>query len=189
MENNNFKVKCIKSNNMIWANNKIYEFKNGVTIWDTGQESGYYKNIDQFLFGFYNYFEEYKEESKYYTVQDILLTNKFKDGQEFRVKIEDNYIAENVIYRVQGVRYLEYKKSKATLGLYDKFLTAKFYPVSKFKKTYIDNIKALELIQQGKKVWCEYDNKDICLSNDCPYRGKKKIRIDFILNGKWYVME
>ena len=189
MSSDNFKVKCIKATSKNWHVGGIYKFKNGTTIWDNGKVSSYHNTVFDFL-NYMNdsldWFIEYKEKLKdYYTVQDILLTDKFKDGQEFRVKIEDDYINENVIYRVTGIKYLEYKESKVTLGLYNEFLTAKFYPVSQFKKTYIDAMEALKLIQQGKEVWCEIDDNIIKFNNP----KTKKIQISHVLKGKWYVME
>ena len=198
MSSNNFKVKCIKvAENCDWITpEKVYNFKDGITIWDDRSESSYYNSVSDFLrvMNDDNYdFIEYKENNKekvgkdYCTIQDILLTDKFKDKQEFTMKLEDSDSTYNVIYYkdILNHKYLKWKDIDEDLVLTDGYLTAKFYPVIPVKKSYIESIKALELIQQGKEVWCEYDSDLIKFNNP----KTKKIQIDHVLNGKFYIME
>ena len=191
MSSNNFKVKCIKATSKNWHVGGIYEFKNGTTIWDNGKVSSYHNTVFEFL-NYMNdnldWFIEHKEKLEdCYTIQDILLTDNFKDKQEFKMKLGDDESTYNVIYYkdILNHKYLKWKDKNEDLLLTDGYLTAKFYPVIPVKKSYIESIKALELIQQGKEVWCEYDSDLIKFNNP----KTKKIQIDHVLNGKFYIME
>lgn len=198
MSSNNFKVKCIKvAENCDWITpGKVYNFKDGRTIWDDRDKSAYYNNVSDFLtiinddcYEFIEYKENNKEKvgKDYCTIQDILLTDKFKDKQEFKMKLGDDESTYNVIYYkdILNHKYLKWKDKNEDLLLTDGYLTAKFYPVIPVKKSYIESIKALELIQQGKEVWCEYDSNLIKFNNP----KTKKIQIDHVLNGQFYIME
>ena len=192
MSKDNFKVRCIKTNKPAWHIGGIYEFKNGFAIYDNGESSGYYyryyKDINDFLDNIndeYDYFEEYIEKS--YTISDILLTDKFKDGQKFKFKKseETEYFNENVVLKSNSThnRYLYWEFDKSTVHLNSYNLQAEYYPIQ--SKQYIETKEALELIQKGEEVYCEVDGNAIRFKDP----NTKKIQIDYILNGKFYIMK
>ena len=192
----NFKVKCVKTNKHDWHAGGIYEFKNGFTTWDKVESSRYYKNIDDFLNYMndeHDYFEEYIEKpkestkEKSYTIQDLLLTDKFKDGQKFKFKKSEDteYFNENVVLSSYPTynRYLYWESDKEKVYLNSNKLEVEYYPIQ--TKQYIETKEALEKIQKGEEVYCEIDDNVIKFNNP----NTKKIQINYILNGKFYIVK
>lgn len=139
MSSNNFKVKCIKvSDNCNWITpGRVYNFKDGITSWNDRSKSNYYNNVSDFLrimnddrYEFIEYKENNKEKvgKDYCTIQDILLTDNFKDGQEFTIKLEYDGSEYNVIYYKDMLnrKYLKWKDENEDLLLTDGYLTANF---------------------------------------------------------------
>ena len=192
MSKDNFKVRCIKTIKPNWHEGGIYEFKNGTTIWDNNCESIYYSDVLDFMKYNALRFEEYREElkqstkEKSYTISDILLTDKFKDGQKFKFKMSEDtkYFYENVVLLTNSThdRYLCWESDKKIINLNSYNLQAEYYPIQ--EKQYIETKEALELIQKGEEVYCEVDDNVIKFNNP----NTKKIQIDYILNGKFYMV-
>ena len=192
MSKDNFKVIAKDNNFPIWLKGRIYEFKNGTTIWDDNCESMYYSDVLDFMKYNALHFEEYREElkqskkEKSYTISDILLTDKFKDGQKFKFKMSEDtkYFYENVVLLTNSThdRYLCWESDKKIINLNSYNLQAEYYPIQ--EKQYIETKEALELIQKGEEVYCEVDDNVIKFNNP----NTKKIQIDYILNGKFYIM-
>ena len=193
MGKDNFKVIAKDDHSPIWSKGKTYEFKNGTTIWDNNCESIYYSDVLDFMKYNALHFEEYREElkqstkEKSYTISDILLTDKFKDGQKFKFKMSEDtkYFYENVVLLTNSThdRYLCWESDKKIINLNSYNLQAEYYPIQ--EKQYIETKAALELIQKGKEVYCEVDDNAIKFNNP----NTKKIQIDYILNGLFYIMK
>lgn len=186
MNENNFKVRCIK--NTGWKNcitkDKIYEFKDGVTIWDNGRTSYKYQNYENFkdINRWKGCFELVNEDEYPLTIQDIF---KYPTNAKFEVQFSDG---SKMCHKIRKSLSLLVDDETDELEYFsEQLLNAKFreFKIKQKEKKYIKPLEALKLIKKRQEVWCEYNNKNLRFANP----NTKKIRIEHILNGKWYVLE
>lgn len=167
------------------VNNGKFKDKEGFTWINDGKT---YKSIEDINnqinkedLSFRTRFELVKEQQDEYslTIQDI-------------VNEEDEkamYECDNIKYRVNRYGELELKhssnvwsKSRNTIK---QILNMKFKKLEpKRIKKYVGTMEAVQMISEGKVVWCEYKDNFLKFNNP----KSSKIRIDVLLKGKFYLL-
>ena len=178
---NNFAILCVNDdnyNNSI-TKGEVYKFVNGRTIWKSGVTSLEYSSFEDFITrneGLKDKVIKLEDVEEEYplTIQDIFLSDDYKEGDKFESDrgFKEWTYEEGDLY--DGVDCIT---EHCCLKL---LLDMKFKKVEP-KKEYINHMTALRLLDRGKEVSCEHKGEEII------YKGANVVKIEHILNGNWYI--
>lgn len=128
-----------------------------------------------------DYMDDNEDKEKYnLTVQDII--DKADKKATYSLKGSN----EDWVYR-DGDIVNEYDESLADSYTVGGLLELRFKKLKpQIIKTYIEPMKAVKLISEGKPVWWESETGNNVLFNN---PKANKVKIDMLLNGKWFVKE